>query len=129
MVIAGFLGFYLTYIQSQKSLRDIAQVDMQEAARSVMNMIESKVQIAHTMNYAESMYFLQAGLRMDNFVNAWKVWWPLTLPNMMAELQTFIASMVIWPGPPRRGRLVACLAAAGTAMFSNFNSTVCNDTV
>eukprot|EP00906_Rhabdomonas_costata_P033549 RCo047269 len=71
MSIAGFLGFFLTYLQSQQSLRDSADVDMKEATQSVANLLISKVQIGHQLNYAESMYFFYAGLRLDDFASAY----------------------------------------------------------
>eukprot|EP00906_Rhabdomonas_costata_P017631 RCo025469 len=126
MVVAGFLGFYLTYIQSQQSLRDIAEVDMQEAAHSVMNVIVAKFEIGHMLNFAESMSFRQAGRRMDNFVNAMKYWWPLTVPHVLGVADSYYASTLIWPGLPGHGRLVSF---GPFAQFCSLNATVCNDTV
>eukprot|EP00906_Rhabdomonas_costata_P002376 RCo003793 len=128
MAVTGFLGFYLTYLQSQQSLRDIADVDMQEAAHSVMNLIESKVEVAHQMNYAESIYFLQAGIRMDDFVTAWNVWRPLTLSLILSVIETFAGTTLMWPGLPGQGRAMAFSTTGSLAVFCNLNSTVCNDT-
>eukprot|EP00906_Rhabdomonas_costata_P037603 RCo052993 len=74
MVVAGFLGFYLTYLQGQRSLHDLAEVEMAEAAQSVQALVASKLALGHQLNIMESLYFLHAGLRMDDFVNAWTVW-------------------------------------------------------
>eukprot|EP00906_Rhabdomonas_costata_P037601 RCo052986 len=131
MVVAGFLGFYLTYLQGQRSLHDLAEVDMVEAARSVQDLIVSKLVTGHQLNIMESLYFLHAGLRMDDFVNAWTVWRPLTIAGMLSASDTFSSSNLVWPGLPGQGRGMAFqgLGSITAGVFLSFNSTVCNDTV
>eukprot|EP00906_Rhabdomonas_costata_P035059 RCo049284 len=102
---------------------------MQEAAHSVMNLIVSKFETGHMLNYAESAYFLRAGHRLDNFVNALKYWWPLTASHLLGVSGTYFASTLTWPGLPGHGRMVGFSLVAGAGVFGSFNSTVCNDTV
>ena len=130
MVIAGFLGFYLTYVQSQQSLRDLAEVDMREGGKTVMNLLVSKFEMGHQLNNAESVYFLNAGLRMDNFANALKVWWPQTVSQLVGVKDSYFSSTLVWPDPRGgRSRMAALSIPFGIAALSAFNSTVCNDTV
>eukprot|EP00906_Rhabdomonas_costata_P004517 RCo006659 len=131
MVVAGFLGFYLTYLQGQRSLREIAEVDMAEAAESIQDLIVSKISLGHQLNIMESLYFWRAGIRMDDFVNAWTVWRPLTLAGMLSVPGTFSGTTLVWPGLPGHGRGISFQGARvlNSGVFGSFNATVCNDTV
>eukprot|EP00906_Rhabdomonas_costata_P014095 RCo020237 len=128
MVVAGFLGVYLTYIQSQQSLRESADVDIKETIQSVKNLLIAKIGIGHQLNLAESMYFANSGLRLDDFANAYAMWRPLTMANLMSTPGVFTISQVMWPGAPGRGRCMAFVSTPPVAVFCNLNASVCNDT-
>eukprot|EP00906_Rhabdomonas_costata_P002778 RCo004323 len=128
MVIAGFLGFYLTYIQGQLSLREIAEVDMLEGAQSVVALIQAKVEVGHLLNHAESSYFRAMGQRLDNWVTAYYAWKPLATANMLGAQGTYIGSVLQWPGMPGHGHALAVNPTGGIIAFASFNASVCNDT-
>ena len=98
---------------------------MNEAAESVMLSINSKIAVGHQLNAMESYYFLRQNMTLDNFVTTHYYWRYLTIQNLQSVFGTFVWSVAHW----LPNHLMAINLEIPAAVYFNFNSTVCNDSL